>query len=279
MDRIQKNLCETHVLGPATREWLVSNREIPTFRATHTRVAGYSDARHGYEFVRIQPEFGQVLACIEGEGEVLIDGVWHRCPSGCVYLTAPRALCAYHVRPGKRWRVCWVIYEEAEQLPELESGRASRLVVAHTAGLHLAIEGICREVGAGADSGVLEQWASLVHRQVLRILKPDDGEPRLNRLWAVVWQDLGGDWSLERMARCAGVSSESLRRLCQQYVGRSPLAHVTHLRMQFAADLLSCSREKIASVARRVGYSDEFAFSNAFKRTLGMPPSRYRARA
>lgn len=279
MERITKNLCETHSLGPTTREWLVSAREIPAFRVTHTRAAGYSDAHSGYEFIRIRPEFGQVLACIDGEGEVLIDGRWQRCPSGYAYLTAPRALCAYHVRPGKRWRVCWVIYEEAERLPELESGRAPRLVLAHTAGLHLAIEGICREAGAGADTPVLQQWASLVHRQVLRILQPADGEPRLNRLWAVVSQDLGGEWSLARMARCAGVSSESLRRLCQHHVGRSPLAHVTHLRMQLAADLLSCSREKIASVARRVGYSDEFAFSNAFKRTLGLPPSRYRARA
>jgi transcriptional regulator GlxA family with amidase domain len=66
--------------------------------------------------------------------------------------------------------------------------------------------------------------------------------------------------------------------LCLRHCGRPPLAHLTHLRMLFAADLLSCTREKITSIAARTGYGDAFAFSNAFKREMGVPPSRYRAR-
>jgi AraC-like DNA-binding protein len=43
--------------------------------------------------------------------------------------------------------------------------------------------------------------------------------------------------------------------------------------MTIAADLLRAPGSTVAAVARRVGYADGFAFSNAFKRVRGMPPS------
>lgn len=43
--------------------------------------------------------------------------------------------------------------------------------------------------------------------------------------------------------------------------------------MTLAADLLREPGATVASVARRVGYADGFAFSNAFKRVRGVPPS------
>jgi transcriptional regulator GlxA family with amidase domain len=113
---------------------------------------------------------------------------------------------------------------------------------------------------------------------VRRILQPAGGDPRLSQLWSAVRGDLGGTWDLARMARCAGMSQEALRRLCLRQAGRPPRSHLTRLRMQFAADLLCCTEEKIAAIAARVGYGDAFAFSNAFKRELGTPPSRYRSR-
>lgn len=278
MHCIPKDLCETHSLGPATREWLAVGRQVPTFQFTRTIAAGYTEARPGYAFVRHNPPFSQILACTHGEGQVLIDGAWRRCPAGSAYITAPRSLCAYHVRPGGRWSVCWVIYEKGTRLPSIEPGQPPRLVPVEATGLQLTIEGLCHEAGAEAEPATLEVWAALLHRQVLRLLQPGGGDLRLGQLWLAVRHDLAGAWNLARMARCAGMSEESLRRLCLQQVGRPPLSHLTHLRMLFAADLLSCTREKVSSIATRVGYGDAFAFSNAFKREMGLPPSFYRTR-
>jgi len=278
MDSIPKNLLETHTLGPDTREWLVSARQLPAFKFTQTKFIGYSKAGRGYEFVRHEPTFSQILACTEGEGRVLIDGCWQRCPAGHVYLTSPRALCAYKTVPGKRWGICWVLYAESMRLPSLTPGQVPRLVQTDALGLHLAIEGICHEAGGEAEPAALEIWAALVHREVIRILQPGESDPRLGRLWLHVREDLGGAWDLARMARHSGMSSESLRRLCLKHTNRPPLSQLTHMRMLFAADLLTCTQEKIATIAARVGYEDAFAFSNAFKREIGLPPSRYRTR-
>jgi len=276
MDRIPKNLREIHSLGPATREWVVRERQVPAFERTQTFVAGYSDAGRGYAFVRHQPAFSQILACVGGEGVALVDGRWQRLPAGYAYLTAPRALCAYHVRPGRRWQVAWVLYHESRRLPGLEAGTPPRLLRTDAAGLHLAVQGLCHEAAGETAPAALELWAALVHRLAMQMLSPDAGSPTLGPLWSAAHRDLGGAWDLKRMAGVAGMSQESVRRRCLEEVGRPPLSHLTRLRMNLAADILRHTDEKIAAVAARVGYGDAFAFSTAFKREMGIPPKRFR---
>jgi AraC-like DNA-binding protein len=271
-------LREIHALGVNTREQLVGVRQVTAFTSASILFAGCTEAGPGYRFVRHAPDFGQILACTGGEGRVLVDGHWHRCPAGHAYVTASHSLCAYEIKPGGRWQVCWVIYDKNALLPGLTAGQTPRLIQSDALGLHHAIKGLCHEAGSEADTNTLELWSTLVHRQSLRILQPGDTDPRLAHLWLVVRQDLGGGWNLQRMARSAGLSPESLRRLCLAHFGRPPLAQLTHLRMLFAADLLACTKEKISSIAARVGYEDAFAFSNAFKREMGQPPSHHRTR-
>jgi AraC-like DNA-binding protein len=251
---------------------------VPAFKFTQTKFAGYSDAGRGYRFVRHNPTFTQILACTQGEGRALIGGRWVRFPAGHAYVTPPRTLCAYEIKPGSRWHVCWVIYDEKTRLHSLTNEQEPRLVPADAFGLHHAIAGLCHEASGTAEPSALDLWTALLHRQAMRISQADDTDPRLSELWLMVRRNLGEAWDLQRMARCAGLSRESLRRLCLQHFGRPPLAQLTQLRMLSAADLLACTQEKISSIASRMGYDDAFAFSNAFKREMGQPPSHYRAR-
>jgi AraC-like DNA-binding protein len=49
--------------------------------------------------------------------------------------------------------------------------------------------------------------------------------------------------------------------------------------MSLAARALRQDTVPVASLARSVGYTSESAFSNAFKRTMGVAPRRYREAA
>jgi AraC-like DNA-binding protein len=272
-----KELREIHSLGRKTREWMVSSRQVPGFGATHTRIAGFSEARDGYEFARFSPSFSVILITERGEGRALVDAAWHSFPAGYAYVTAPHALHAFHIVPGSRWRLHWVLYEESARLPTVESGRKPRLIPVDGTGFRLAVEGLCHENAGKADPGIMKFWAVLVDRMVWRILESEMGEPRLDQLWLAIREDVGGTWNLRRMARCIGMSEENLRRLCHRHVHRSPMSHLTYLRMLAATDLLCHSTEKIASIAARTGYADAFSFSTAFKREMGTPPKRFRA--
>jgi AraC-like DNA-binding protein len=48
--------------------------------------------------------------------------------------------------------------------------------------------------------------------------------------------------------------------------------------MQIASGLLSNGSANIATVAAEIGYGSEAAFSRAFKKLVGVPPSAWRRR-
>jgi AraC-like DNA-binding protein len=48
--------------------------------------------------------------------------------------------------------------------------------------------------------------------------------------------------------------------------------------MQLAANFLQGSTDNVTQIAERVGYESEAAFSRAFKKTVGVPPSQWRKR-
>jgi AraC-like DNA-binding protein/quercetin dioxygenase-like cupin family protein len=272
-----KSLREIHNLGPTTREWVVAAERAVRPGVKQARFTGYTEAGPGFRFVRHDPKFAMILIAECGEGRVWIDGEWEPCRAGFAYLTAPGLPHAYHIRPGgQRWRVHWTIYHDESLLPQLERGAKPRLAQVEATAFRHAVEGLCHEDKTRGDRAVMGLWTALVDRSTLRLLEADQADVRLDRLWLAIREDIGGHWSLRRMARYVGLSPESLRRLCQQHLKRSPMAQCTRLRMQAAADHLRFSEEKLEAVAARFGYADAFAFSTAFRRVWGVPPSRYR---
>jgi transcriptional regulator GlxA family with amidase domain len=83
-------------------------------------------------------------------------------------------------------------------------------------------------------------------------------------------------WSVPELARSASVSRSLLDARFREVLGRSPIRYLTEWRMHVAQDLLATTELSVASVARRVGYDAEEAFSRAFKRARGTSPSAWR---
>jgi AraC-like DNA-binding protein len=83
-------------------------------------------------------------------------------------------------------------------------------------------------------------------------------------------------WTLERLARDAGLSRSSLAERFVRLVGYPPMQYLAQWRMQLAAGLLTNSSQQVAQIAVEVGYDSEAAFSRAFHKLVGMPPAVWR---
>ena len=83
-------------------------------------------------------------------------------------------------------------------------------------------------------------------------------------------------WTVSDLARESDVSDTLLDERFRTVLGLAPIRYLTGWRMHEAEELLRATDLGVASIARRVGYEAEEAFSRAFKRAHGEPPSRWR---
>jgi len=83
-------------------------------------------------------------------------------------------------------------------------------------------------------------------------------------------------WTLAELARATACSRSVLAERFAHLVGIPPILYLTRWRLQLAAEQLLGSSAKVATVASRVGYESEAAFSRAFKRETGMSPAAWR---
>jgi transcriptional regulator GlxA family with amidase domain len=123
-------------------------------------------------------------------------------------------------------------------------------------------------------------------RRYLTTLNADQGgwlaglrDPVVGRALACLHKESHQPWTIEKLAREVGASRSVLAERFTHFVGEPPMHYLTRWRMQRAAGLLSDSSEKVAAIARQVGYDSEAAFSRAFKRTAGLAPAVWRSRA
>jgi len=98
----------------------------------------------------------------------------------------------------------------------------------------------------------------------------------IGRALAALHRSPARAWTLQSLAREAGISRSVLAERFTQFVGHPPIEYLTSWRMQLAANQLRSSTESVAEVANRVGYESEAAFSRAFKKAVGAPPSEWR---
>lgn len=83
-------------------------------------------------------------------------------------------------------------------------------------------------------------------------------------------------WTVASLAELACMSRSVFSARFSAAVGKPPLHYLTECRMRRAKALLRETRLGIKTIAEKVGYSNESAFSNAFHRAAGMSPGAYR---
>ncbi len=285
-----ESLSDIHILGKQTRfqvvraddhetqGWLAQAPVCSLLSQHHILHVGLMHAKPPFKIVRTDQSGTFFLACFRGAGSILVDGAWKAVKAGQACLLPPHSVNALRVGSNKAWQFAWVRYFEPRGLGTPVATANSPVMGAYAADpVKLAIEGFVADHGIEeGEAAIRNHWVELIHHYVLQFSRPLLADDRIWRAWELVRQDLARGWTLDEIARLACLSSEQLRRLCLKHIGRSPIKHLTFLRMRHAAELLSTTDEKIETIAHLVGYENPFAFSNTFLKWTGIRPSEHR---
>jgi AraC-like DNA-binding protein len=102
-------------------------------------------------------------------------------------------------------------------------------------------------------------------------------DPALGRVLDRIHTEPQRAWTVDGMARLAGLSRAGFSARFSETVGTPPRRYLTGLRMRRAQDLLERTDATLARIADDVGYSNEFAFATAFRKHTGTSPGAWRA--
>ncbi|MCJ0867895.1 AraC family transcriptional regulator [Streptomyces sp. AP-93] len=129
--------------------------------------------------------------------------------------------------------------------------------------LRAHVGGVSGPGGAAGEAGRTGWAAALV-------------DPAVGAALAAIHAEPDRPWTVASLGARAGLSRAAFARRFHERVGQPPLAYLTWWRMTTAARLLRTTDTPLSVLAARSGYTSEYSFAHAFKRTYGIPPGRYR---
>ena len=103
-------------------------------------------------------------------------------------------------------------------------------------------------------------------------------DPAVGRALALMHGAPAHPWTMQELAAKAALSRSALYERFADLVGTPPLHYLAQWRVQLAIGMLRRGDVDIAAIAVKVGYGSEAAFSRAFRKMMGAPPSAWRKR-
>lgn len=100
-------------------------------------------------------------------------------------------------------------------------------------------------------------------------------DPHVGQAIALIYRYPQREWTVDALAAAVGMSRSRFSARFTELVGQTPIGHLTAYRMYRASLELTGGRRRLIDIAESVGYSSEKAFTRAFRRWSGLPPSRY----
>jgi AraC family transcriptional regulator len=219
---------------------------------------------------------------VSGRGSVTLDSKRHELSRGVVFAYAPTT--HYRIQtdsadPMVKYFLSFAGVDAPRRLKRIDvpPGQA-RLLAAH-AEITSVLEDLVRE---GQRPGALAERICGVLFELLLLkiedtstLAPHESEPareaflRCKALIDAQAEKLG---TLEEIAQTAGVEASSVCRWFRRFQGTSPYQYLLRRKMNIAAEFLIESGGLVKQAAERVGFTDPYHFSRAFKSVHGVSP-------
>lgn len=101
------------------------------------------------------------------------------------------------------------------------------------------------------------------------------GDERLAAALKQMHAHMDQSWSVAQLAKIAALSRSSFFERFTRTVGVAPMEYLLSWRMEIAKELLRRDELSVSEIAEHIGYGSTSAFSVAFTRHVGQPPSHY----
>lgn len=221
---------------------------------------------------------GYVLSIVTGGQGTYRSNAHHDQPieAGTVTLVRPNDPHWYGTAPGQRWTELFAVFAG----PIFDTLAATGVLPAsgpHTGDPLPAIPPLQHILQTRpATTTAAEHQLLAIADWLIDAYRPDGPSPDMAAAASTLADALDTAPDLPAIARAVGLSYDTFRRRFSTEIGQSPLAYRNRIRLQTAATLLRVTDLTLRTIARNLGYTDEYHLSHRFRAHYGVPPSHYR---
>lgn len=246
--------------------------EMPMFGID---MAGIAQLKPPYVVERVAPTIHTLLFTSSGAGKLMTEAGEQSIQSDTMTVLPAHTGFRFEIE-GDHWEMCWLILPTSLHWNAMMPKQAQIRPTAQALNIFHLSHVIDQERELSRE--FREHSFAQLTRYLEYNLKHQDceEEDRLTAAFAQVQQSLHKPWTVADVANLTFYSEPHLYRLCKERFGQSPKQMIRELRIERAKQLLEHTDWSLAEIASRLGFSDQFNFSNGFKKQVGQSPTAYR---
>lgn len=242
-------------------------------------VVGTTYPVKNYDIPGKEPARTMKLAYIvDGDGEVLLDGVWHSVEAGDLFLLTPKIVHYYRSHSETPFHMHWVSYHADYISSYLETCGLSSGIY-HLPELQKNFEQLFKFAQEATPSPytyfeIMERIHKMLHLMSLSVLssEDDDGENIRRLLGTMIYQKA----DLDAVAEELHMSKSNVIRIYKKRFGITPHQYLLSLKIDTAKLLLRTTSASVREIAEKLCICDEHYFSTLFRKHTGVSPNQYR---
>ena len=247
---------------------------------------GYYPRAQGHAMVREEHHDHLLIYCVDGGGDLQVEGRPHRVSKGDLVLLPRDCVHAYQADDDNPWSVFWVHFEGtlsdafiqnfgySFEQPTLRLGILPRVVDDFETMLAVRQSGFSQKIYIHVANH-LRRLLTYIAIQVSRAV-PHSDLLNLDEIHGQMMHHLHGHLDLEQLASHVNLTRHYFAKRYKAVTGRSPIQQFIQFKMDHARYMLDTTARPVNSIARELGYDDAYYFSRLFKKVVGLSPREYR---
>ncbi len=284
-------------LPPESIRFIVPHRVIrelarhPLSSGLYPLGMGYYRQATGHHMERETHDDNLLIYCLDGEGELTLDGHKQIVRTGDILLLPKGISHDYKARPSNPWTIYWVHFHghhAAEFVQHLALPKKDHPSAVMPLGIHSRLAGDFEALLEVRESTYnINAYINAANqlRQIMThiaLLQPlarhkqsGDGLD-IERVHSLMQARIHEQLDLDTLAETVNLSKYHFVKKYKEVTGTTPINHFIQLKIERACHLLDTTNNSINEIAFAVGYEDAYYFSRIFKKLMGVSPSQYR---
>lgn len=246
--------------------------------------AGMGVLGKGYRIERIDPRWHTLLYTLKGRGHLVSDGKSLDLHPGYCCVAPAHCSHEYWITEAP-WTVAWFCMPQRNRFhwqPHQPVVFPSTFADLLAPLIQQALDGPNR--GGHQHPKIMNRCARLLIDILRHDIDASSGpvnqkiRKKLDAAFSEVKRNPAFAWNSSSLIERAHLpfQEDRMRQLCKEVYGQTPMRRVRTIRMEIAQELLTETNYPLRIIAPMLGYRNEFAFSAAFSKELGMPPKSFR---